>query len=551
MAKVVRLDGGQNASGSAPRSSGDGVARGMFWFQIPLVLASAIATFKGIADFFGITEHGVLSAASWMSLVFAGLVVFLLTGAMWFSIEWVATRTRPMISRIVFFLLYLIFLVWSVGFGYGFWWSILSADDQTNADVATWASDLKINIADANGQLSAFVGQLDRIRDEANRLKDSEQKVGGTCGRPSGGGCRELCRARIDITDRLENISITMKKDWLTKLQEDLGKFSSTVNGDVEKLNFKPEADKRRGLIQIRDLGNIEQTEFNAFSKQRSQALKADLGTISDELKIAPSQPGFKCYNPEQAASIERFVKTLNQPPLLRIKEFKIYLGADSTKVAILKLWRWVATGVTGLELKFLQATGFESEGASATLHGNDWVALMATCLVDLAILIMSLFKPRPAFASLAEASRWLDENFPGRVHDFVEWYSKYQVDHWRTIYIVRPTAFWNRNSRDPGLSVDEMGMIARPLIDKKLIVETRPTNRLLTLAQQVLQQKGWSVQSPQAPATVYKVIGGGLAQLFAVASRDKAGRYSGVYPRGDTSTTRGKWISGDRGPGE
>jgi hypothetical protein len=175
----------------------------------------------------------------------------------------------------------------------------------------------------------------------------------------------------------------------------------------------------------------------------------------------------------------------------------------------------------------------------------------MATCLVDLSILIFAIFKPRRTFSSSNEAREWMKANFGEGEQDFLTWYSQYQVDHWGSIYFVRPTQFWVRKRKDEELSVDRIGMIARPLIEKKLIAEIRPSKQLLTLAQQVLQQKDWTVSIGDAPATVYKVIGNGLAQLYSVAMGDLPGyRRRSPFSLSSRQSIASK-SSGDRGPGQ
>jgi hypothetical protein len=512
---IIKKSSNSRGLSGLPGVDGSLTGRATGILQFVLLCVSAVATFKGVSDFFGVTESSALSY-TWLM---AGVAVLILTAVMWYSIERVAIRTNSLLSRGFFLLLYLMMFIWSVGFGYGFWWGVFSSEATTDASTTAWVNALQSNIAQADGHIDAVLAQTLRMKSEALALEDRERQFGGTCGVPTGGTCGPFCKERGEITDSLTRISDGIKTSWLDRLTGSLATFGSRVRSDVESLKADSNLSRRESLNALQNTGNNLETNFNSLSQNSAAAFGAELTAIGNGLNVPPGQAGFTCYNTKQSASIAALVRAVDQPPVLQITHFHVAIGADATKFAILKLWRWALGGVWPNAFRDMQATGLEEDTASSGLHGNDFIALFVTILTDFSIFLVSLFKARTDFQNRTEIQEWIDAHFHGREADFVEWYTKYQFDSRGSKYLVRPTPYWVRKTRDKSLTMEDINVIAWPLLDRYLIKEIAPSTALLTLSQQLLQNRGWSVHAAEAPASVYRVTGNGLAQLFAIVS--------------------------------
>ena len=108
-----------------------------------LLLISGYATWHGMRDFIiGVsstpTSQGQLLpgglSLSNDALVIA--VVVALTFLMWLMLRETFGARRQLRERLITFPLYLFLAIWSIGFGYGFWWSIIAGSEATRTGLA-------------------------------------------------------------------------------------------------------------------------------------------------------------------------------------------------------------------------------------------------------------------------------------------------------------------------------------------------------------------------------------------------------------------------------
>jgi hypothetical protein len=70
-------------------------------------------------------------------------VVFALTFLMWLMLRETFGAKRGLRVRLVTFPLYLFLAIWSIGFGYGFWWSLISGEEATRTGLAGLQEDAR------------------------------------------------------------------------------------------------------------------------------------------------------------------------------------------------------------------------------------------------------------------------------------------------------------------------------------------------------------------------------------------------------------------------
>src|SRR5262249_31771460 len=102
--------------------------------SLMLLIISGYASWSGMTDFIiGVSSS---SSATYIRQLPGGLsseilvitVVVTLTFLMWLALRETFGAQRRPAERLITFLLYLFLATWSVGFGYGFWWSLIAGE---------------------------------------------------------------------------------------------------------------------------------------------------------------------------------------------------------------------------------------------------------------------------------------------------------------------------------------------------------------------------------------------------------------------------------------
>src|SRR5215472_6789235 len=115
-----------------------------------LLILSGYATWHGMRDFIiGVStaprsQEQLLPGGMSISndaLVIA--VVVALTFLMWLMLRETFGAKRQVRERLITFPLYAFLAIWSVGFGYGFWWSLISGEEATRTGLAGLQEDAR------------------------------------------------------------------------------------------------------------------------------------------------------------------------------------------------------------------------------------------------------------------------------------------------------------------------------------------------------------------------------------------------------------------------
>ena len=97
--------------------------------SLMLLLISGYATWHGMRDFIigvsGSAGHDSGSGLSIPNDLLVVIVVVALTFLMWLALRETFGAHRRLTERLITIPLYLFLALWSIGFGYGFWWSLL------------------------------------------------------------------------------------------------------------------------------------------------------------------------------------------------------------------------------------------------------------------------------------------------------------------------------------------------------------------------------------------------------------------------------------------
>ena len=125
-------------------------------------------------------------------------------------------------ERLVTFPLYVFLALWSIGFGYGFWWSLISGEEATRTGLAGLQEDARDAAAIVAARLMPCAAQLDSVVSWSDSQMAREETSGGSCGTSSGAGRGPLYNARRSVRDTVTTLRDGMTQTWLEPVQADI-----------------------------------------------------------------------------------------------------------------------------------------------------------------------------------------------------------------------------------------------------------------------------------------------------------------------------------------
>jgi hypothetical protein len=212
-------------------------------------------------------------------------------------------------ERLITFPLYVFLAIWSIGFGYGFWWSLISGEEATRTGLARLQEDARDASAVVAARLEAVRGQLDNVVSWSDSQMMREETSGGSCGTPSGAGKGPLYNAR-SVRDSVSALRDGMTKSWLEPVQADIASLRQAADvlggATVEERqrNFENKASDIRGLAR-----NIA-----ARSNQLGRSMASEMRALADSVSQLPNKFGSSCYDPTLAQRLRDAAAQAEQP---------------------------------------------------------------------------------------------------------------------------------------------------------------------------------------------------------------------------------------------
>ena len=157
-----------------------------------LLTISAYATWHGMRDFImGVSgEAPEAGGSSIPNDLLVIMVVVALTFLMWLALRETFGSHRRLIERFITIPLYVFLALWSIGFGYGFWWSLIAGQDATRSGLAGLQEDARDASSAVAARLDAVRAQLDTVVTWSESQMAREESSGGSCGTTSGSRTR-------------------------------------------------------------------------------------------------------------------------------------------------------------------------------------------------------------------------------------------------------------------------------------------------------------------------------------------------------------------------
>ena len=444
-----------------------------------LLIISGYATWHGMRDFI----IGVSATANQNQQLPGGMsfsndflviaVVVALTFLMWLTLRETFGAQRDFRTRIITFPLYVFLAVWSIGFGYGFWWSLISGEEATRTGLAGLQEDARDAAQVVAARLDAVRGQLDSVVTWSDSQMTREETSGGSCGTASGAGRGPLYNARRSVRDSITTLRDGMTKTWLEPVQADIEQLrqAATALGgatvEERQRAFETKASEIRGRAR-----NIA-----ARSNQLGKSTAGEMRALASTVAIAPGAAGFSCYDPTLAERLRAAGAQAEQPAELKLREAVFNEGPAGVANAVKNLWRNIGA-YTGSLFSYLFTRGDTGVvGRTDTgepITGRDLIALLATIGIDLGLLALAIVNPpreppsiRPSGALSRQINAAIDTAI-ARANVTRDWVQGHFIHHKRASYLVIPNLYScdpnDESEKSRGLAMNQLAGVLSDL---------------------------------------------------------------------------------------
>ncbi len=469
--------------------------------SLMLLVIAGYATWHGMRDFIiGVSsspasqEQDLPGGLSVSTDVLVIAVVVTLTFLMWLALRETFGAQRRWTERLITFPLYLFLLGWSVGFGYGFWWSLIAGVEATRTGLSGLQEDARDAAGAVSARLDAVRTGLDNVVIWSESQMAREDTSGGSCGVPSGAGQGPLYNARRGVRDQVASLRDSMAASWFGPVQADVERLRQSVAGlgggtfeDRQRV-FEAKASEIRGTAR----------SIAARSNELGKSTAAEMRALAQTVSAAPNTGGFSCYDPTLAQRLTQAADQADQPAELRLREAAFSEGPAGVANAIKNLWANIGTYLSSL-VSYVFSGGAEP-GEETTggqpITGRDLIALLATLGVDLGLLAMTALNPpasgpirRDALAStqarlhvptaaVIDQLRNAINTAIGRAPNAdLEWVRKHFIHHNGSSYFVIPNLFSVDDAKkNEDLCALAMNQLAGVFDDLKLVRALSPS---------------------------------------------------------------------------
>ncbi|MGF1649476.1 MAG: hypothetical protein ACFCUN_03405 [Hyphomicrobiaceae bacterium] len=450
--------------------------------SLMLLVISGFATWSGMADFIigasGDGSDSVGRSIGGIAVTNDAVVVAIvvaLTFLMWLALREAFGVERSLTERAVMFPLYLFLALWSIGFGYGFWWSLIAGQEATRTSMAAMREDARDAGNAIAARLDAVRIQLESVVSWSETQMAREEASGGSCGVASGAGRGPLYNARRSVKDGVASLRDQITTSWIQPVQLDLDQLrqsAARATDGASVADRQAEFEARAALIRE------TARRIAARSNEIGASTAATMLALANAVSIAPGEPGFSCYDPTLAQRLRQAADQSGQPAAVLLRQAAFNEGPAGVANAVKNLWLNIGSGLNALvfwaSLGSIGAPSGDLEGMPIT--GRDLIALLATIGVDLGLFALTVLNPPPAvrheipFEARDQIRRAIDRAIATHPDIDIEWIRRHLVHHKRNSYLVIPNLFSARENDDEQLKALAMNKLAGVLDDLRVV---------------------------------------------------------------------------------
>ncbi|MBL8564921.1 MAG: hypothetical protein JNM89_04320 [Hyphomicrobiaceae bacterium] len=438
--------------------------------SLMLLLISTYGTWHGMADFIiGVSQapgasHGreLVGGLSVTNDILVATVVIALSFLMWLALRESFGIGRSWRDRAIMFPLYIFLALWSIGFGYGFWWSLIAGEEATRTSMAALQEDARDASNAVAARLDAVKSQIDNVAVWSDGQMSREETSGGSCGVASGAGRGPLYNARRSVRDGVTSLRDGIQRSWLEPVKADvelLQQAAASLGGETVEARQR-EFEARSSQIRSRARA------IAARSNELGQSTAAEMRALAQAVNVAPGKPGFSCYDPTLAQRLTQAADQAAQPAELKLRAAVFTEGPAGVANAIKNLWANMGA-YAGSLVDYVMSGGKVSPNRTAggePITGRDLIALLATVGIDIGLFALTALNPPPAERKrfpaeterqIRDAIRAAAARAPGMN---TEWVRKHFVHHYMHSYFVIPNLY-SADPQKPGEAEKALAM--------------------------------------------------------------------------------------------
>lgn len=478
--------------------------------SLMLLAISGYATWIGMSDFIigvqtgsGPQARDIVGGLSVTNEMLIVVVVIALTLLMYLALRETVAIGSSLGQRLITLPLYVFLALWSIGFGYGFWWSLIAGGEATRSSLSGLQEDARDASAAVTARLDAVKIQLDSVVSWSDSQMQREETSGGSCGKSSGAGRGPLYNARRSVRDGVASLRDNIATSWLAPIQTDVDSLRESASG----LEAGTVAERQRQFEAMASNIRGRARSIAARSNELGKSTAAEMRALAAVVSIKPGRPGFSCYDPTLAQRLIQAADQAGEPAKIVLRDAAFNEGPAGVANAVKNLWSNVGTYLASIPAAFTQgqdATAATTEDG-VPITGRDLIALLATLGVDLGLLALALINPpvqrwgqattqqlrlptREVVKQLSSAISTAIGRAPGTN---IEWVRLHFVHHRYRSYFIIPNLYSAEfGNKDEAKRAAAMNQLAGVLDDLGLVRWPR-TGELKTLRK---EEKGRSL---------------------------------------------------------
>lgn len=377
--------------------------------SVGLLALTGYAAWYGMYDFAAGTPAATvgrdfLSAlAAIHDSVFA-VTAALLSTALLISLRELTGAGGSLNRRLLALPIYVALTLWSVSFGYGYWWSLLARQDNSSSGIAALQLDARDAASVVAVRIEAIKAQVElAVSWSENQLTREERSGGGICGVNGSSGRVGLFMSRRNVRDTVTQLTDKITKSWFTPVQfeiEMLRQAASALDTVLDKTG------ETGALMPMEKLSAQVRGGARSIAHRHNELGRvsaAELRNLAYTVSVSPGQAGFVCHDPALSARLLQAADQADDPVRLQLREAVFSAGPAGVANAVYNLWNNFGIYANGLATVASSGSALAS-AAKAIDHtsggdpvkSRDMLALIAALASNLGLFVLALNNPVP-----------------------------------------------------------------------------------------------------------------------------------------------------------
>jgi hypothetical protein len=419
--------------------------------SLMLLVISGFATWHGMRDFIiGVStspaaqQQELPGGLAFSNDLLVIVVVIALTFLMWLMLRETFAKGRRFTDRLVTLPLYVFLAIWSIGFGYGFWWSLIAGEEATRTGLAGLQQDAGDAASAVAARLDAVKVGLDAVVTWSETQMAREETSGGSCGTASGAGRGPLYNARVGVRDQIASLRDGVKNSWIKPVQDDI----KSLQQSVASLEGATVAERQQSFNAMATNIRSRARDIAARSNELGKSTATEMRAIAAAVSAPPGGANFSCYDPTLAQRLTQAALQADQPAVLELREAAFNEGPAGVANAIKRLWENIGSYLSSL-VGFI--SGNTAEGTTDSgqpISGRDMIALLATIGIDLGLLALAILNPpplaskRPSSQVVRQIRAAINTAIQRAPGTDMEWVRRHFINHKESSYLVIPNLY-------------------------------------------------------------------------------------------------------------